>query len=126
MYHCHIRFCLAGHSCRAYEIMKGMPPLEHFTHEFTESRDFKGAFASGADVMVLHVRDREERKELEALAAGRTDRAELILLSEEDLFLSLQEFLPAVSDVWRLPMSEDEVRFRFLRWQQNHKKGTDL
>lgn len=126
MYHCHIRFCLAGHSCRAYEIIKGMSPLEHFTHEFTESRDFKGAFASGADVIVLHVQGREDRKELETLAVGRTDRTELILLSEDDVFSSLKEFLPTVGDVWRLPMSEDEVRFRFLRWQQNYKTGTDL
>ncbi len=34
MYHCHIHFYLVGGLCREFEIIKEMPPLEHFTHEF--------------------------------------------------------------------------------------------
>lgn len=40
MYHCHIHFYLVGGLCREFEIIKEMPPLEHFTHEFFE-RDRK-------------------------------------------------------------------------------------
>ena len=36
MYHCHIRFYLTGHRYKLFEIIKELPPLDHFTHEFME------------------------------------------------------------------------------------------
>lgn len=37
MYHCHIHFYLTGHRRELFDAVKGMAPLEHFTHEFSES-----------------------------------------------------------------------------------------
>ena len=37
MYHCHIRFYLAGHQNQVFEIIKQILPLKHFTHIFSES-----------------------------------------------------------------------------------------
>lgn len=33
--------------------------------------------------------------------------------------------LQTVKDIWLLPMAEEEIRFRFLRWQQTYKMSKD-
>ncbi|MDE6675468.1 MAG: PAS domain S-box protein, partial [Acetatifactor sp.] len=35
------------------------------------------------------------------------------------------EYLPEIKDIWMLPISEEELRFRFLRWQQTCKMEKD-
>ena len=49
MYHCHVHFYLLGEQSRTFEIIKKMPPLEHFTHEYMESSVSEEALAAKAD-----------------------------------------------------------------------------
>ena len=117
MYHCHIRFYLTGHNCCAFGVIKGMEPLEHFTHEFTESMEPEEILASEADVILANLQGKEGRKDLRKLLEGRNKESELIL--------SLKEELSEIRDIWTLPMSDEEVEFRFLRWQQTCKMSKD-
>ena len=125
MYHCHIRFCFAGRRCRAFEIIKGMTPLEHFTHEFSECEELNDVSGIGADVVLANLRGPGDRDALQKLLAGASADAEVILLvGKEEAGLFLEE-LPKLKDLWTLPMSEEEIRFRFLRWQQTCKMSKD-
>lgn len=125
MYHCHIRFYLTGHNCCAFGVIKGMEPLEHFTHEFTESMEPEEILASEADVILANLQGKEGRKDLRKLLESRNKESELILLADRELILSLKEELSEIRDIWTLPMSDEEIEFRFLRWQQTCKMSKD-
>ena len=125
MYHCHVHFYLAGCHCRIFEIIKEMSPLENFTHEFVEDGKLSGESAAAADVIFANLQGMDEREALRTLVLGKGSDTELILLSD-----GRQDFLPAgelhkVKDIWALAASDEEIRFRFLRWQENLRTRWD-
>lgn len=126
MYHCHIQFCLTGCQNRGFEVIKEMAPLAHFTHEFSESDKPEKALAAEADVIFAYLQDMDVRDALQTLISGKKETTELILLADKAQLLSLTDFLPEVKDVWITPLSEEEIRFRFLRWQQTCKMSRDF
>ena len=126
MYHCHIHFYLTGHSCSAFEIIKEMPPLEHFTHEFSESEIPDRELASKADVILVDLQGMDAKETVRMLALEKKQEAELILLADKEQIMLLTEELPEVKDIWTLPMAEEEMKFHFLRWQQSCKVGKDF
>jgi PAS domain S-box-containing protein len=126
MYHCHIHFYLTGHSCSAFEIIKEMPPLQHFTHEFSESEIPDRELASKADVILVDLQGMDAKETVRMLALEKKQEAELILLADKEQIMLLTEELPEVKDIWTLPMAEEEIKFHFLRWQQSCKVGKDF
>ncbi|HBN57234.1 MAG TPA: hybrid sensor histidine kinase/response regulator [Lachnospiraceae bacterium] len=124
MYHCHIRFYLVGRS-RAFEIIKEMSPLEHFTHEFSESRYPEAELVSRADVILAVLEEDGAEEMLRMLAAGPDDHTELILLASKEQTNAFAGSFERIKDIWTLPMSDEEVRFRFFRWQQSCKRDKD-
>ncbi|MDE6841175.1 MAG: response regulator [Oscillospiraceae bacterium] len=121
MYHCHVQIYLAGSSCEAFETVKGMPPLEHFSHSFLESAGLDEGLAAQADLILA---DLGAAGDAAALLACKRPEAECILLAGREEISHLV-VLPGVSDIWTLPLEVEEVRFRFLRWQQAKKIQTD-
>ncbi len=126
MYHCHVRFCLTGHYCKVFEIIKGISPFEHFTHEFMESDKPSERALAAADVIFANLQDIEEKEALRTLLLGKGKGAELILLADKEQISRLNGELNKVKDIWTLPMTDEEVRFRFLRWQENFRMGKDF
>lgn len=126
MYHCQIRFYLTGHSGRIFDVIKEMPPLEHFAHEFLESDKPKETLAAAADVILADFREMETEDALRILISKKKKDAELIVLAEKEQIAVLEKDLSEIKDIWTLPMSEEEIRFRFLRWQQACKMSRDF
>ena len=126
MYHCHIHFYLAGSQKRIFEIIKEMPPMEHFTHGFLESDTPQEALAARADVIIADLHGLDPREALRILTFGKVKEAELILLADKEQSLSLAEDLEQVQDIWTSPMSDGELRFHFLRWQQKQKRSVKI
>ena len=126
MYHCHIHFYLTGYPCRAFEIIKEMPPLEHFTHEFVQSEDIDGGLASEADVILVNLQNVDVKEAVRVLALKKKEEAELILLADKNQILFFADELSEVEDIWTLPMAEEELKFHFLRWQQTYKMSKDF
>ena len=126
MYHCHVHFCLTGSSCGVFEIIKDMSPLEHFTHEFVHSENIESLSEVQADVILAYPRQPKDREELKKLMSGRSGETQLILIADRDQADGLGEFLAWAKDLWIMPMSDDEIRFRFIRWQQAYKVEKDL
>ncbi len=123
MYHCHLHFYLVGRSCRAFEIAKEMSPLEHFTHEFWESERPDDALVKKADVILACLQDEDG---VEALLSGKAKDAQLILLTGRGDFRISSGYMEKIRDIWKLPMSDEELRFRFFRWQQACKTEKDF
>lgn len=125
MYHCRIHFYLLGHQCRVFEIIKEVSPLEHFTHEFLESDKPENVLTSKADVILADIQDLDAQKTVQMLNENKKNDAEIILLAGKEQITLLTEDLTEIKDIWTMPMSDEEIRFRFLRWQQNCKMSKD-
>lgn len=126
MYRCHIRFYFTGHSCKVFEIIKEMSPLVPFTHEFFESDRPEEKLAAQADVIVAGLQGIDAKEALQTLVSCRREDAEMILLADKDLIPVVSDYLSELKDIWTLPMSDEEIRFRFHRWQQTYKTSKDF
>lgn len=126
MYHCQIHFYLIGHQYTVFENIKEMPPLEHFTHKFMESEEPKEALAAKADVILVDIRKLNVRETMQMLTLAKKQEAELIVLADKGQIMHLSDSLEAIKDIWMVPMSDEELRFRFFRWQQTYKMSKDF
>ncbi len=125
MYRCHLHFYLLSQQKKLLEVLKGMPPLERFTHSFTGSSRLDASLAAQADVILADLSGGPAERTLEALKAAVRTQAEVILLAEREQAAPLLSDSDWVRDVWILPLSEEELRFRFRRWQENRKREAD-
>ena len=125
MYHCHIHFYLAGLQDSLFDIVKKTAPFDHFTHTFMESDSPQEELAAKADVIIADIQAMDTEEALRTLLSGKRQDAELILLADSSQIAALAPDFPHISDIWKLPMSEEEFTFRFLRWQLGNKADKD-
>ena len=125
MYHCHIHFYLTGHPCKAFDIIKEMPALESFSHEFSECNAQKETLLSEADVILANLEDMDVKETLHLLVTGKKREAEIILIADKSQIMLIDD-LSKIRDIWTMPMSDEEISFRFFRWQQAFKMSKDL
>ncbi|MCI8562914.1 MAG: response regulator [Lachnospiraceae bacterium] len=126
MYHCHLHFYLAGQACEVFDIVKEMSPFEQFTHEFSEGDEPKAEMAAKADVILADLQDIDVKEALQVLISGKRSETELIVLVKKEQAALLEDSLEEIKDIWIMPMSGEEARFRFLRWQQSCKISKDF
>ena len=123
MYRCHTCFYYIGHQRELLEIIQGLEPLEHFTHTFWAGDQPEQALAVQADVILADMRSLDAEA-VGSLARLKRPEAELIVLADKAQAELLD--LSAVHDVWTLPLTEAELRFRFRRWQAAWRLSKDL
>ncbi|MDE6054529.1 MAG: PAS domain S-box protein, partial [Lachnospiraceae bacterium] len=129
MYHCHINFFFLGSQRRLFQLIENMPPLEHFTHEYFESRMPYDTMVSKADVVIADLSDMDAAATLQILLSDKRTDAELIVLTEKEQFsvlTSLPGCLSAIYDIWTLPLSDEELQFHFSKWQKHYKIRKDF
>lgn len=125
MYHCRLQIYLTGRQRDILEVIREMPPLERFSHDYLESDEPEAAPAAQADLILADLRGLDIPAALGTLCAGKRPDAQLIVLAEGEQFPLLADSLEQIRDVWTLPMREEEVRFRFSRWQQDCRARKD-
>ena len=126
MYHCRVHFYMIGDHCNVFDIIKDIAPLENFTHSFSETEKPEADLMTGVDVLLVNLRRINVKRMLKELACVKPGSSELILLAEKEQMDELTDFLPEVKDIWVMPLSDEEVQFRFLRWQQTYKMSKDF
>ena len=130
MYQCHLHLYMTGHQNKLFEVIKEMDPLEHFTHEFSESDVLDSTLAADADAIFADLRGTNVKETLDALFAAKKEKSDLILLAEKEQFSfgenDLENAMSDISDIWIFPMSDAEIRFRFRKWQQIYMTKVDL
>jgi len=124
MYRCHIHFYLIGDGS-LWRPIEAFPSPERFTHTFSRSALPEAAPLSQADAVFADLRGLDAREVLRTLLAGRKEGAELVLLAEEGQMGSLADCADDGVDIWRLPITEEELGFRFRRWHREYKKSKD-
>ncbi|MDE6775478.1 MAG: PAS domain S-box protein, partial [Ruminococcus sp.] len=123
MYSCHLNISLVGEPCGLFNIIKRMPPMEHFFHEFSETSDFLDSSISRADVIFCNYTPSCEAVDI--LVSRKKPDAQLIIIAESSIS-SLSDFFQEFTDIWIAPMSDKEAEFRFKRWQQSYQMSKEL
>ena len=128
MYTCRLHIYFAGHPSRAFDVIKKMPSLEKFTHSFSESDEAEVSLSQEADLIIADLSHMDMPSSLQTFLSNRRAGTEIILLADKKQMQSLcsDSALKDITDIWIMPMSDEELRFRFLRWQQTCKMGRDL
>ena len=124
MYRCHMEFYLINCPPGTLETIRRLPPLEAFNHSFLDSSEPVGALLSRADVILAVPSGGGD--EVRALDQGRKASSQLILLADKELTGRLGDSLSLADELWTLPMSPEELTFRFKRWQEKQKQSWDL
>lgn len=125
MYHCHLYFYFIGSHHKIFKLIEDIPPLDHFTHDYFESKAPYETMIAKADVIVANLHDSNVDELLQLLISGKRKDADLIVLADKEQIPILTDYLPEIKDVWTLPISDTELKFRFLRWQQTCKVSKD-
>ncbi len=126
MYHCHIQFYLIGRQNAVFDSIREMAPLAHFTHSFRESEEPEAQEVSRADVLFVDLRGADGAQTFCTVMRYRKKEAELILLTDREQSVFLPEDMAGVEDIWILPLSEQELAFRFRKWQRDYKRKKDF
>lgn len=124
MYHCHLHIHFAGPACGAFDVIRGMPPLERFTHAFSQGESLEQA--PEAELVVANLSGLAPEGAAAALSALGGTGARLIALAPRGLDGLLDGAPPELDDVWEEDISEAGVRFRFSRWQRARGADTEL
>lgn len=126
MYHCNLCIYFVGEGRELLEVMKQAEPLEHFKHDFTTSTEPRELLIKRANVIFADLQGTDVEATLKILLYYKKEATQLILLAdkEQERFLMGQD-LSAVTDIWPMPLSEEEMSFRFVRWQQTYKMSKD-
>ena len=126
MYHCNMCIYYVGEGRELLEVMKKAEPLKHFTHDFVTSPEPSEMLIKRANVIFANLRGTDVEATLRILLYYKAEESQLILLADkEQTRMLMEQDMAAVTDIWPMPMSEEEMQFRFSRWQQTSKMSKD-
>ncbi|MDE5717062.1 MAG: response regulator, partial [Lachnospiraceae bacterium] len=128
MYTCSLHIYFTGHPSHAMDVIKRMPSLDHFTHIFSESDEAEASLSQKADVIIADLSHTDVQSALQIFLTNRREDAQIILLADKRQMqlLCADPALKDITDIWIIPMTDEELRFRFLRWQQTLKMRRDF
>ncbi len=128
MYHCNLCIYYIGNRREALDVLKGIEPLKHFTHEFISSAEPRELLTPKADLIIADLTELNVQAALRGLTYHMKEGAQLILIlskNQTEKVMEQAEELQKVTDIWTAPIGEEELRFRFARWQRICKESKD-
>lgn len=123
MYHCHIQFNLVGDACNEFSTIQRIAPMHKFIHNFVEDKEVKAPNVLSANVIIANLINRDLKTDdiLNVILSNKKDTAQLIVLIKQDQMPMLNGNIWKIKNIWISPMSEQEVEYRFIRWQEEYK-----
>lgn len=126
MYHCNLHVYFVGEGRELLEVMKKVEPLEHFKHDFITSPEPRELLIKRADVIFADLQGTDVEATLRILLFYKKKTTQLILLADkEQTELLMGQDASEIADIWPMPLSEEEMRFRFVRWLHTCKMSKD-
>lgn len=129
MYHCNIHISFWNVSSEIRNTIKEMEPVPQFFHQVVDSNLPQVLQLKKADFILadLHQYAGDEQAGIEFLLNHKKEDSDLILCIEKSQVESVLSLAGAeITDVWILPLSVEEVRFHFRKWQESKKVQKDL
>lgn len=126
MYHCEVCFYFAGCDTHLIQIIRTMTPPAQFTYKFEETDTLSEASAGKADVIFMNI-NTTGAADLNILLSCKKADSEIILLTDKDHAATLTaNDLSEVSDLWTLPLTDNEISFHFSKWLKTYKTRKDF
>lgn len=129
MYHCNINFYFVGRFFDFIEVIETIPRPENFSYTFSDDFITPSIInIENADVIFFSFTELTPSKninDIKLIISNKRPDAQLIVLIEKKFFSLLNNLLSEITDIWIIPMSEDELRFRFMKLQDNYKMSKD-
>ena len=125
VYYHHIQICFIGSRDELLTPIREEVLPEGFTCDFTQCAQAERALLEHADLILADLQTLGVEA-LEPILSSRKKGAGLIVLSGEEQFPLLLERLAQITDLWKLPMPEEEIRFRFRRWLDGFRASQEL
>lgn len=129
MYHCNIHISFWNVSSEIRNTIKEMEPVPQFFHQVVDSNLPQVIQLKKADFILadLHQYAGDEQAGIEFLLNHKKEDSDLILCVEKSQVESVLSLAGAeITDIWILPLSAEEVKFHFRKWQENKKVQKDL
>lgn len=129
MYHCNIHISFWNVSSEIRNTIKEMKPMPQFFHQVVDSNLPQVLQLKKADFILadLHQYAGDEQAGIEFLLNHKKEDSDLILCVEKSQVESVLSLAGAeITDIWILPLSAEEVKFHFRKWQENKKVQKDL
>ena len=126
MYYCQIQFHLSGSPCRAFEIIKEISPYQNYSHKYIQSSILDLSLLPEADVIVANLQDSDAREAVKGILSAKRADAELILILQKEQVESISEYLHEMTDIWTLPLSDQEIQYRCSKWQKTYRMQKDF
>lgn len=129
MYHCNIHISFWNVSSEIRNTIKEMEPAPQFFHQVVDSNLPQVLQLKKADFILadLHQYAGDEQAGIEFLLNHKKEDSDLILCVEKSQVESVLSLAGAeITDIWILPLSAEEVKFHFRKWQENKKVQKDL
>lgn len=128
MYHCEICFYMITEQDELFEILKQMPQFLRFSHEYQKSVRAEAELTGRADVILADLRQTDAVETIAFLLSHKRKEAELIVLADQEqtALLTMKDDAEEITDIWTVPLTEAEFRFRLTRWQKVYKMSKDF
>lgn len=123
MYHCNLQLYFIGFLPDSFNLLKEIAPLEGFSHRFSSSSSVQTDLLKSADTIFLCL---EDKKDLQQVLSCKKDGSQVIVLAEKDKTEALSEYYEQTDDIWILPLSDQELIYRFKKWQKAQKTDKDF
>lgn len=118
MYRCNLQICVIGNP-KMLSVIKEIEPFENFTHEFSND-------PSASDLIIADISaEKDPQAALTKLCGLKKCCAETIVVCGNDALEKISEFFSELADVWKTPISGQEIRFRFSALQRRLKLDKD-
>lgn len=126
MYHCEVCFYFAGCDNNLIQIIRAMTPPARFTYKFEENDTLSEASAGKADVIFTNIITASSA-DLKMLLSCKKADSEIILLTDKEHAAALTaNDLSEISDLWTLPLTDNEISFHFSKWLKTYKMRKDF
>lgn len=120
MYHCNVNFCFFGCTEKMIGIIKAIPVPNHFSYNFSIGSQINDV--AEVDVVFLQTKNASE---LNNIISAKSPETQIILLTSKENFSGFCGAFGDIADIWTLPLSDEELSFRFINWQNNYKLSVD-
>ena len=118
VYRCNLQICVIGNP-KMLSVIKEIEPFENFTHEFSND-------PSASDLIIADISaEKDPQAALTKLCGLKKSCAETIVVCGNDALEKISEFFSELADVWKTPISGQEIRFRFSALQRRLKLDKD-
>ena len=128
MYHCNIHFNLIGNACVEFRTIRQIAPLHKFIHKFVEDETAVKEHILSSNVIIVNLVNRDLKTDdiVNVIFSNKREATQVVALVRQDQIPAINGNIWKLQELWIAPMSEQEVEYRFTRWQEQFKVSKEF